>query len=91
MCLRVEQSILAKSGFRNINIFLCFKRQGGAGWTDVELPMQRFLRFINLQNAAIREEDPKVLITAGSWSELSQNGAFNDSCECKYSIQNQFQ
>lgn len=53
--------------------------QNGAGWTGVGIPMKRFLSFINRQNAAIRAEDPKVLITAGSWSERSQNSAFSDS------------
>jgi len=53
--------------------------QGGAGWTGENIPMQRFLRFINLQNAAIREADPQALITGGAWSELSQNSAFSNS------------
>ncbi|OXA64941.1 mannan endo-1,4-beta-mannosidase [Folsomia candida] len=51
----------------------------GAGWTGANIPMERFLRFINRQNAAIRQEDPKVLITLGSWSEHSQTDAFSDS------------
>jgi len=51
----------------------------GAGWTGVGVPMQRFLRFINIQNSAIRAADPKALITAGAWSELSQTSAFSNS------------
>jgi len=53
--------------------------QTGAGWTGNQIPMKNFLAFINKQNAAIREEDPKALITAGSWSERSQNSVSSDS------------
>lgn len=67
---------------RTIRLTLAiFNRETGAGWTGNQIPMQRFLAFINKQNAAIREEDPKALITAGAWSERSQNSVSSDSCE----------
>jgi len=58
----------------------------GAGWTGNNIPMERFLRFINWQSAAIHTEDPKALVTLGSWSERPQTDQFGyrnyykDSC-----------
>ncbi len=43
--------------------------------------MQRVLRFIGLQNAAIRAADPNVLIGNAATSERAINDAFPDSCE----------
>jgi mannan endo-1,4-beta-mannosidase len=54
--------------------------QYGAGWTGSFVPMERFLWFINKQAAAIKREDPKALVTIGSWSEHPQSDAFADTC-----------
>jgi len=48
----------------------------GAGWAGSAIPMERFLRFINWQSSAIHSEDPKALVTVGSWSELPQTDSF---------------
>jgi len=53
--------------------------QYGGGWTGENVPMQAMLRFINLQASAIRQEDPKALVTVGSWSEHPQSDAFPDT------------
>lgn len=54
-------------------------RAGGVGGGP--LSMQRVLRFIGLQNAAIRAADPNVLIGNAATSERAINDAFPDSCE----------
>jgi len=43
------------------------------------LPMYRILRFIGLQNAAIRAADPTVLVGNAASSEISINDAFGNS------------
>lgn len=53
--------------------------QYGAGWTNTFIPMERMLRFINKQAAAIKRNDPKALVTIGSWSEHPQSDAFEDT------------
>nr|XP_053639726.1 mannan endo-1,4-beta-mannosidase-like [Cherax quadricarinatus] len=53
--------------------------QQGAGWTGVNIPMERWLRFIGLQNQAVRAVDPATLLTIGSWSQFSQNDVFPSS------------
>jgi len=53
--------------------------QYGAGWTGENVPMESFLRFINWHSAAIRQEDPKALVTLGSWSEHAQSDVFSDT------------
>lgn len=58
----------------------------GAGWVNTFTPMENLLRFINLQTSAIKQADPKVLVTLGSWNERAQTDSFNyrnyytDSC-----------
>jgi len=51
----------------------------GAGWTGVNIPMERLLRFIGRQNAALREQDPNTLITLGSWDECLNKAAGSSS------------
>jgi len=51
----------------------------GAGWTGVNIPMFRFLRFINRQAGAIRRTDTKALVSTGSWSENSRNDVFGNN------------
>ncbi|CAL4076448.1 unnamed protein product, partial [Meganyctiphanes norvegica] len=51
----------------------------GAGWTGLSIPMEKMLRFIGRQNAALRERDPNTLITLGSWGQFAQNDAFSNS------------
>lgn len=52
----------------------------------MDIPMYNLLRFINRQAAAIKEEDPKALVTIGSWAEQAQTDSFGfrnyykDSC-----------
>ena len=48
----------------------------GAGWVGQGVPMRNLLRFINRQIAAIKREDPKVLITMGTWSERYGNTTY---------------
>ncbi|XP_050714912.1 mannan endo-1,4-beta-mannosidase-like [Eriocheir sinensis] len=48
----------------------------GAGWTGKAIPMERYLRFIGRQNAAVRAIDPETLITLGSWGQFPQSDAF---------------
>jgi mannan endo-1,4-beta-mannosidase len=51
----------------------------GAGWTGRAIPMDRMLRFVGLQAAAIRQTDRKALVTLGSWSERPQTDAFGET------------
>ena len=44
-----------------------------AGWTNGNIPIQTWLKFINRQIAAIKAVDPKALATQGAWSELVQS------------------
>jgi len=53
--------------------------QYGAGWTGNNVPIRDFLRFINRHSAIIKREDPKALVTLGSWSEHPQSDAFEDT------------
>ena len=48
----------------------------GAGWTGENVPMVMFLKFFNLQIAAIKKQDPKALATIGSWCERPQTDNF---------------
>ena len=48
----------------------------GAGWTGENIPMEKFLRFINRQAGAIKQHDPKALVTLGSWCERPQTDNF---------------
>jgi hypothetical protein len=48
----------------------------GAGWAGTSVPMENIQRFINLQLAAIKRTDPKVLTTLGSWSERAQTDEY---------------
>ena len=48
----------------------------GAGWTGENVPMANFLKFFNLQIAAIKKQDPKALATIGSWCERPQTDNF---------------
>ena len=48
----------------------------GAGWTGENIPMEKFLRFINRQAGAIKRVDSKALVTVGSWSERTQTDNF---------------
>ena len=51
----------------------------GAGWGGANIPMYNIQRFVNWQMAAIKEADPKALVTVGSWNEKPQNDAYSDS------------
>jgi len=48
----------------------------GAGWTDENIPIEKILLFINRQIAAIKQEDPKALVTVGSWGQKAQTDNF---------------
>ncbi|KAB7504386.1 Mannan endo-1,4-beta-mannosidase [Armadillidium nasatum] len=41
----------------------------GAGWTGVNIPMERVLHFIGRINQAAHEFDPTGIVTLGSWSK----------------------
>lgn len=54
----------------------------GGGWTKSNISMQRVLNFINKHAATIKNEDPKALVTLGSWHFMPQTDAFpSDTCE----------
>ena len=62
----------------------------GAGWAKKWLPMERILKFINLQAAAIKDiEGNSVFVTSSSWSEKTNTDSFGnrnyytDSCLVK--------
>ena len=62
----------------------------GAGWAKKWIPMERILKFINRQAAAIKDiTDNSVLVTSSSWSEKSNTDSFGqrnyytDSCLIK--------
>ncbi len=55
--------------------------QMGAGWTNSSIPMKHMLKFINRNAAAIKTEDPKALVTLGSWSHLPQTDAYPKTCK----------
>ncbi len=63
-------------------------KNAGAGWVETWIPMERMLQFISRQLAAIKQEDPKVLTTVGSWTERSMTEEFgyrnyySDRCVC---------
>jgi hypothetical protein len=44
--------------------------------TTTKMSFFSVCRFINWQADAIRRTDPTALVTAGSWRQLSQSGAF---------------
>ena len=44
----------------------------GPGWTGVDIPFRRLLRFVNRCSATIKREDPKALVSVGSSSPWSQ-------------------
>ena len=46
--------------------------ESGVGWTNANIPMRLWLRFINRHIAAIKATDPKALATQGASSERSQ-------------------
>lgn len=83
-----EPEGLVSAGQTNSNN--CFDTRpltgSGAGWVNTFIPMQNLLRFINVQNAAIKQADPKAVTTLGSWSERSQTDRYGyrnyytDSC-----------
>ncbi|XP_035709585.1 mannan endo-1,4-beta-mannosidase-like [Folsomia candida] len=55
----------------------------GGGWTKSNISMQRVLNFINKHAATIKNEDPKALVTLGSWHFMPQTDAFpSDTCGC---------
>ncbi|CAB3380973.1 Hypothetical predicted protein [Cloeon dipterum] len=43
----------------------------GPGWSGANIPMERMLKFLNWQLAAIRDSDPSALRSVSTWSELS--------------------
>ena len=47
----------------------------GAGWTGGRWPIKDVLRFINRQAAVIKANDPKALVTVGSWSQYASTDA----------------
>jgi mannan endo-1,4-beta-mannosidase len=67
----VEGSV--KPGIKDAN--KCFDTENlvgsGANWANTGLTMKEALRFINLHADAIKETDPKALVTSGAWSERS--------------------
>lgn len=52
----------------------------GPGWTGANIPIRRFLQFVNWCTAAIKREDPKALVTVGSFSPWPQTnpGIFDE-------------
>ncbi|XP_045196000.2 mannan endo-1,4-beta-mannosidase-like [Mercenaria mercenaria] len=48
-----------------------------ADWTRQSIPLKNFLRFIGLQASAIHREDPKSLVTVGSWTYKSITNALD--------------
>ncbi|KAF2355525.1 Glycoside hydrolase family 5 [Trinorchestia longiramus] len=53
--------------------------QSGAGWTGVNIPMERWLTFIGKQNIVIKQNDPSALVTLGSWGQFPQTDAFSNT------------
>lgn len=60
-------------------------------WTHQNISLERVLRFIALQAHVIHREDPKALVTVGSWTyksvtnELDRRNFYSDSCLAKAS------
>ena len=52
----------------------------GPGWSGANVPFRNLLKFVNRIAAAIKNEDPKALVTTGSWSPWSQTnpGVFDE-------------
>ena len=52
----------------------------GPGWTGLDIPIRRMLRFANWCAATIKREDPKALVTVGSFSPWPQTnpGIFDE-------------
>mmetsp|Transcript_62650 Transcript_62650/g.76696 ORF Transcript_62650/g.76696 Transcript_62650/m.76696 type:complete len:434 (-) Transcript_62650:306-1607(-) len=58
----------------------------GADWTNTGMTMENIQRFINLQTSAIKNADPKALVTVGIWNEhagtdeFGYTNYFKDEC-----------
>ncbi|KAL4219590.1 hypothetical protein ACF0H5_022163 [Mactra antiquata] len=48
-----------------------------ADWTEQKITLQHYLRFIGQQAIAIHTEDPKALVTVGSWTYRSVTSAID--------------
>ncbi|KAH3796485.1 mannan endo-1,4-beta-mannosidase-like [Dreissena polymorpha] len=58
----------------------------GADWTGLGIPLKDILAFVALQADTIHKEDPKALVTVGSWTyktisdQLSRRNFYSDKC-----------
>lgn len=71
-----EGSILIGSNPENPCFDTSILQGSGAGWTGENIPMEKMLKFINVQIAAIKRQDPKALVTVGSWGQKAQTDNF---------------
>lgn len=53
--------------------------QSGSGWTGVDIPMERFLRFMGRINQVVKENDPDVLVTVGCAGQFPISDAFSNT------------
>lgn len=81
-CIRMEQPNLTQPCYDTSSVHV----YDMADWTHTGIPLERILKFIARQAAAIHTEDPKALVTVGSWeyktvtNRLGRRNFYSDTC-----------
>eukprot|EP01083_Nonionella_stella_P318228 1162120_1 len=70
-----EGSVLPHKGTTECTNTIYLKDEGPP-WTDTQLTVIKYQRFINKLSAAIKAVDPESLVTMGAWSEKSVTDQF---------------